>query len=250
MAIRIIIWFIAVQITGAMALQMASLGSSFAAGPGLRQNYAHILANKLGATLEDLSVSGSTLLNMGSQITRIRGNTEILTVTSGGNDLGYIGGLTKDSLGGGVGDVGGAGGSPISESALLGRFNEDLAKIHEKAPKAKVYLVEYLTILGPDVQPGANVPFNAKRVEHHRLVAATLQRATAKAAEGKDWVKRIPVAEASQKHGIGSLQPWVNGPKGVPEDGVGWHPNSAGMRAIAEMLYHAIKGNETGKYRL
>lgn len=240
--------FIALQIASALALQTANLGSSFAAGPGLRQNYAHILASKLSATLSDVSVSGSTLANMGSQIARVPSNSDIVTVTSGGNDLGYIGGLTMDSLGGGLGGAGGGG--MVSESTLVGRFNDDLAKIHAKAPKAKVYLVEYITILGTDVRPGQNVPFNAARVEHHRQVAATLQRAYAKAAEGKDWIERVPVAEASQAHGIGSAQPWVNGAKGSTGNGVAWHPTAAGMKAIADMLYERIKKNGPGKAKL
>jgi lysophospholipase L1-like esterase len=226
----------AVFIANAVALQMASLGSSFAAGLGLpaSSNYAHLVASKLGATLSDLSVSGSTLLSMGSQIPRIPSKTDIVTVTSGGNDIGYIGGLLTDSMGlGGFG-----GGSSLSLEQLTERFNNALAQIHSTAPKAKVYLVEYLTILGSDVVPGSNVPFNAARVEIHRATAATLQKATMMAAEGKDWVERIPVAQTSQAHGIGSAEPWVNGNRGIGA----WHPNAAGMKAVADMLYERIKG--------
>jgi hypothetical protein len=231
-----IMGIIALLIANSVALQMASLGSSFAAGLGLpaTANYAHLVASNLGATLSDLSASGSTLLSMNSQITRIPSNTDIVTVTSGGNDIGYIGGLMTDSMGlGGFG-----GGSSLSTAQLIERFNDALAKIHNKAPKAKVYLVEYLTILGPDVIPDSNVPFNAARVEYHRSVAATLQKATMTAAEGKDWVERIPVAEASQAHGIGSTEPWVNGNRGVGA----WHPNAAGMKAVADILFGRIKG--------
>ena len=50
---------------------MVSLGSSFAAGPGLepivnrpamrsQHNYAHLVANQLGATLVDATVAGAT----------------------------------------------------------------------------------------------------------------------------------------------------------------------------------------------
>jgi len=226
---------IALQIVGGLALQMASVGSSFAAGPGLaaRDNYAHILASKLGATLNDLSVSGSTLLSISSQISRIPKNADIITITSGGNDLGYIGGLVADSMGLSAF----SGGASISEQQLTERYNDVLTRIHTLAPKAKIYVVEYLTLLGPDVKPGSNVPFNAARVEHHRSVAATLQRATVKAAEGKDWAVDVPVAKESQGHGIGSAEPWVNG-----NSGAAWHPNAAGMKAVAEMIYEKIKG--------
>jgi hypothetical protein len=57
-------------------LRIASLGSSFAAGPEIPpqieplaamrsgQNYPHLLAQRLNAELTDLSVSGATLLNI------------------------------------------------------------------------------------------------------------------------------------------------------------------------------------------
>jgi lysophospholipase L1-like esterase len=228
-----IIFAIALQVVGGLAIRMASLGSSFAAGPGLPKgaNYPGVLAKQLSANLTDLSVSGSTLLSMSSQIAKLPKNAEIVTVTSGGNDLGYIGGLSGMSS------------APlISEQQLLGRWNDALASIHSASPNAKVYLVEYLTILGPDVKPGSTVPFNASKIERFRGVAATLLKATEQAAEGKEWVQVVPVAKASLNHDLGSAVPWVNGNNGKSGDGVAWHPNSAGMRAIAGMLYERITG--------
>ena len=232
---------IALQIACTAALQMASLGSSFAAGPGIPAggNYAHLLAVKLGATLNDRSVSGSTLRGISSQLARVQRDTDIITITSGGNDLGYVAGLMADSSGkSALPKVT----SRVSEKELTVRFNKALADIHTKAPKAKVYLVEYLTMLGPNIKPGVNIPFSLARAEHHQGVAATLQRATAAAAEGKAWVERVPVAKESRAHGVGSAEPWVNGNKRGKEGGVAWHPNAAGMRAITDMLYDRIKG--------
>jgi len=110
----------------------------------------------------------------------------------------------------------------VSEDELLSRFNGVLSAIRQKAPKAKVYLVEYLTILGPDVKPGTDVSFAANKVQSHRAVAATLQRATARAAKGKDWVEIVPVAEASLRHGLGSREPFVNGASGSFGNGISW----------------------------
>jgi lysophospholipase L1-like esterase len=216
------------------ALQIASLGSSFAAGPGLRENYARMLASKLHANLTDLSVSGSTLHSMGSQISKLPKTADIITVTSGGNDLNYIGGLTS----------GVTGKNSLTESQLLQRFNDALTSIHKISPKATVYLVEYLTILGTDVQPGKSVSMSAAAVEYHRGVAALLQKATAKAADGKDWVRNVPVARLSEGHGIGAPDPWVNGGSLAGKTnggGAAWHPNAAGMKAIANILYDMIE---------
>jgi len=51
----------------------------------------------------------------------------------------------------------------------------------------------------------------------------------------------VPVAKASEKHGVGSREPWVNGAKGRTGDGVAWHPNKAGMRAVAGMLIELVR---------
>lgn len=223
--------------SAASALQMTSLGSSYAAGPGLKpdQKYSRIAAAALNANLTDLAVSGSTLISMASQIAKIPSDAEIISITSGGNDLGYIGGLMADSMGAGPKAP------SISEEELVKRWNDDLAKIHTAAPKAKVFLVEYLTILGPDVRPNIDVPFNASRIEYHRGVATILLNGTRTAASGKDWLSLVSVAENSVGHGIGSAEPWVNGKSVGTQGGTAWHPNVPGMKAVADRLVETIK---------
>jgi lysophospholipase L1-like esterase len=249
---------LALPLASAAALQIASLGSSFAAGPGIpgHANYARLLAAKLNASLADLSVSGSTLLTIGSQISRITPSTDIVTVTSGGNDLGYVAGLTLDSgrrqqhVGGRTAPASGQAGL-ISEDTLLRRWGDVLARIHSRAPRAKVFLVEYLTVLGPHAAARAgtpDIPFDGARIEHHRRVAAALARGTARAAAGREgWVVDVPVAKASEGHGVGSAVPWTNGARKGARGGVAWHPNSDGMRAVAEMVVAKIREQKVGR---
>jgi lysophospholipase L1-like esterase len=97
-------------------MHLVSLGSSFAAGPGLAPitntsakrssiNYPSLLAKSLGAHHTDLSVSGATLLNLSitrqkvflgeefqPQVEGVPEDADVVTITGGGNDLGYIGG--------------------------------------------------------------------------------------------------------------------------------------------------------------
>ena len=96
--------------------QMVALGSSFAAGPGIEpvadrpakrsaQNYAHLVAQSLGADLVDATVSGATTatilhssqrvgrLKFAPQINAVHAGADLVTITAGGNDLGYIGGV-------------------------------------------------------------------------------------------------------------------------------------------------------------
>ncbi len=95
-------------------LRMVALGSSFAAGPGIEpvvdraagrsgRNYAHLVATRLGASLVDATVSGATtetvlrarqrvgLRTFPPQIELVTADADLVTVTAGGNDLGYLG---------------------------------------------------------------------------------------------------------------------------------------------------------------
>lgn len=112
-----------------MPLHLASLGSSFAAGPGIlpiadevagrsAANYAALLAKHISATsFTDLTVSGATLLNITSQpqivdvdnahgghpvtfppqLTQLPPDADVVLVLGGGNDIGYIGNFFVDA---------------------------------------------------------------------------------------------------------------------------------------------------------
>ena len=164
------------------------------------------------------------------QLQGLPSNADLVFVLGGGNDINYIGGLMADST------------SSFSESGLAGRYGDVLDALHAAAPAAKVVVVEYLTMLGADANE-TNVPFNQSRIAYHQGVAAALQRASAAAADNSsraDWCARIPVAAESWGHGLGSEVPWVDGKNAV----VPFHPNLAGMRAVAQMLYDRF-GNVT-----
>lgn len=270
---------------GNKKLQIASLGSSFAAGPGIPpqiepraamrsgQNYAHLLSQQLNAELTDLTVSGATLLNITvdpqtapfskeifpTQLSNLPEDADIITVTAGGNDINYIGGMISDAwaatipgaiintLIGGLKALRSAVSSespvqssdPLSPSELAERLGEVLDKIHTRAPKARIFLVEYLAVLGPDTRPSQDIAFNQERLEHHRQVASALQNAYVVAAESRgDWCERVPVHELSLGHALGSKEPWVGGfdLSTVVRRGPILHPNLDGMRAIADLL--------------
>jgi hypothetical protein len=225
---------IALQIISTTALQMVSLGSSYAAGPGLTINYPHIIASKIGANLTDRSVSGSLLKDIDSQIDGIPDNADIVTITSGGNDLNYVLGLGQHV----------APAQTVMQEELTGRFNSALSKIHDIAPNATVYLVEYLTMLGPSTIPNVDVPFNATEISLFEHIFSKLKAATEAAKEGKDWVVVVPVSSMSIGHSLGcSGELWVNGDS-IPEGagGAAWHPNTKGTEAVAEMVVNSING--------
>ncbi|KAJ5714023.1 uncharacterized protein N7483_011204 [Penicillium malachiteum] len=269
-------------------LRVVSLGSSFAAGPGINpqvaplsakrsgQNYPHLLAKELDAELTDLSVSGATLLNITTtpqnaifskdvfepQILSVPTDADIITLTAGGNDIGYIGDMMFDA--GKATTVGMVANciiqaakpimsifcrpaeksTPLTPEGLSQRLGETLDAIHERAPNAHIYLVEYLAILGPITKPAIDIPFNQERIDHHSQVASALQNAFATAADTRsEWCERVPIHELSSDHVLGSKEPWVGGfaLSSLFRGGIVLHPNLDGMKAIAKILLLKIR---------
>ena len=253
---------------GKKQLHIGSLGSSFAAGPGIPptinhlamrsgNNYPHLLAKRLGARLTDLSVSGATLKQIlcesyGSfkwtrfepQLKALPADVDIVTITGGGNDIGYIGGVFNDALNAKLGGYLPA--QILSIPASNGRSAEDVAdsfiaiidKIWKIAPRARIFLVEYLTLFGPDVRPEKDVPLSQEQISHHRNVAGELSKAYGLAKVARPDVTLLPVGEQSLGHGIGSEEPWVQG----LNLSSAFHPNLKGMEAVADMIYDELNG--------
>ncbi|MEO6794143.1 MAG: GDSL-type esterase/lipase family protein, partial [Mycobacterium sp.] len=89
-----------------------ALGSSMAAGPGIRpavagaprasgrsaRNYPHLVADALNLDLVDVTFSGATSahllterqLGAPPQVEALDGSETLVTVTIGGNDVGYV----------------------------------------------------------------------------------------------------------------------------------------------------------------
>ena len=252
---------------------IVSVGSSFAAGPGLepvenaaagrsKRNFAHLLHESLpGSRLLDLTVSGATLLNVlkdeqdagketfPPQITRVPSDADLILLTCGGNDLSYIGGMFHDAapwilrkllfppLP-----------SPVSEAELHSRFLDTVDALHAKAPKARIILCEYPQLLGPPevTVPGRDVNMTREQIDKHRAKCVTLQRTYAKvAAERSTFCERIPVHTRSEGHELGTEQPWTYGFNlGLLYRMCAFHPNYDGMQAIAEILHRYLQGGQ------
>ncbi|OTA69325.1 SGNH hydrolase [Hypoxylon sp. EC38] len=252
-----------------MPLRIASLGSSFAAGPSIPPcvdkhagrsgaNFACLVTKRIpGSSLTDLTVSGATLLNLTTdpqdcgghifppQIEGLPSDSDVVFVLGGGNDIGYIGGLFEDTLsaswlGTVVMAVRGTGARRWLPPPSM--YAGVLDAIHAKAPRAQVLVVEYLTMLGAHTRAGKDVPFGEDRVAHHKAVAARLLEATAKATEGReDWCHIVSVAAPSEDHAIGAPEPWVSGFSWkLFYAGGAYHPQAEGMKAVAEIIYKKL----------
>lgn len=243
-----------------------ALGSSMAAGPGIRpgaagapwgsgrsaRNYAHLVAQRLNAELVDVTFSGATTAHVLTdrqrgvppQITALNGSEGLVTVTIGGNDVGYIPLLMAASLPRWARHVPLLG-ARVSE--LLDRDARDRAlaavfeslcavgrALRERAPAARIFFVDYLTVLPPADTPAS--PLSQADADLGRHVAETLERLTADAAVATGC-EVVRAAAASRQHHAWSAEPWTTRP-GVPLPGrtAPLHPNAAGMRAVAELV--------------
>jgi lysophospholipase L1-like esterase len=241
-----------------------AMGSSFAAGPGITQpagdptdncrrsadNYAHQLARRRDLALTDVSCSGATTLGVlapwnghPAQIDAIMPGTTLVTVTIGGNDVGYIGGLTAGScrsLAARKGDAAGLAKCPIvsrpteaAYASLATSLRQIATEVRARAPRAKLVFVDYLTIL-PAAGVCAATPLSPQDADASRETARRLMEITRQAAM-ESGANDLAASSLSIGHDVCGKTPWMNGfptPAGVAP----YHPNLAGMTAVAEAL--------------
>lgn len=159
--------------------EYVSLGSSFAAGPGVGEreegspwlchrsdrNYAKLVSDKMGYKLVDASCSGAVTANIltkgnfftPAQIEAVTDRAKLVTLTIGGNDASYMGNLYAWSHQeeavplawhlSGMTRV-----TPDSEvtnslAELETNLEAIIHEIKERAPKARIILIDYLPIL-------------------------------------------------------------------------------------------------------
>lgn len=243
-----------------------ALGSSFAAGPGIepratdrpakarqsRRNYPHLLAQQRGLDLTDVTSSAATVENIlrstqlgqPPQITAVTAGTELVTVTVGGNDIGYVPSLVAAALPAWATRLPLLGArlrramAPAQASDRLDRtaasISEVFTEIRRRAPHARIICVDYLTILPPTFRHG--LPFAEDRYQALIDLAADLRTAIARACTAQN-VDIIEASEHSISHHAFSDEPWTTGwipPR--PRGHAAFHPTADGMAAVADLI--------------
>ena len=254
-----------------------ALGSSFAAAPGIDpivhapagrsgNNYAHLVAAELGLELTDVTYSGATTAHVldtrqdeaAPQLDAVTADTALVTITVGGNDLEYVGTFIRGSflntlakpatiLGRRVANRIRARVSYLKDEAAYQAVADSLVSViegvRERAPGARILLVDYLSLVGPTTRPRLDVPLNEEQLPSVAMMADGLAAAFAKAA-ASTGVELIAASAASQDHAIGSAEPWTTGFTLRPPSLGGvvpYHPNAAGMRAVADLVVQALR---------
>ena len=244
-----------------------ALGSSFASAPGLGTpvpgsppeagrtdvNYPHLLAQQLQLSLTDVTSSGATTADVlwrsqygqAPQADALAADTDLVTVTIGGNDIAFAASLMAAGL------------PPLArlkrmpslemlKSLTPTVLNRRIALlpaamaavgqlIRRRSPNAVVLFVEYLTVLpvDPHIKVAGMKPAQAAA---GRELAVHLALAT-EAGANATGASVVRVAKASADHYAGSADPWTVGAF-VPTEGgpLPYHPNQAGHEAVADMV--------------
>lgn len=258
-----------------------AMGSSFASGSGIApyepsapvrcqrstQNYAHQLARKRRLNLIDVSCGGAQTAHilgpwheLPPQVDALTADTALVTITIGGNDLGYIGGLIAGSCGGAPtanSPTGGAIEQPLCRAIAAGRRSgaslpvateegwqkvetalTDIAQeIRRRSPRARIVFVDYLTVL-PEAGLCRQTPLSQQAAATGRETAARLARLTADVAR-RNGAQILRASELSRKaHSACAATPWMAGfiPSAGTSSFVPYHPNLAGMTGVAHAL--------------
>ncbi len=242
-----------------------AMGSSFAAGAGIGPtkpgtparcqrtalNYASQLADRLQLQLSDVTCGGATTAHLlgpwndlPPQLDALTPETRLVTVTIGGNDLGYVAGLFGGSCRAGAAlRPGPCGPNSAPDEAAYGGVEQGLrdiaAEVRRRAPRARLALVQYVTLV-PDA-PCDRALLTPEDAEVSRAIALRLAAITRRVARDAGALL-IAADEASRRHTACDAVAWNSGmtrdydlARGGP-----WHPTPAGMRAVADLLVEAL----------
>lgn len=246
-----------------------ALGDSYSAGAGIlppdpyasplcirtTKNYPRLIASATGATLKDVTCTAaetrhfytSQYLGVPAQLNAVRSDTDLVTLTIGGNDSNVFVGAIVACGSKGVLTLGF--GSPcknwfgsywdnLVENRTYPAVKQALRDIHTKAPNAEVAILGY-----PDILPATrgcfaqmpiaygDVPY-VHNIQSH--VNAVIKRAAAET--GTTFVDMTATGrDACQPIGTRWVEPILFGTNTVPV-----HPNALGEAAMAKRTMVAL----------
>ncbi|WP_432132493.1 SGNH/GDSL hydrolase family protein [Streptomyces tendae] len=255
---------------GTPVVDYTALGDSYASAPGVAdqvdsacarsdRNYPSLLARKQHWRLTDVSCAGATTANISGaqgsvapQLTALTRTTDVVSVTIGGNDIGFsddlatCAGLTSSD----------PTGAPCREHYTADGTDQLAARIHQTAPKVAAVLngirhraphARVLVVGYPDLFPedgvgctSSTVPLAAGDFSYLRDTEKTLNRMLARQARiaGAHYVDTYKTTighDMCRPDGQRWIEPLVTAPPVAPA-----HPNAQGERAMAAAVDRAL----------
>lgn len=253
-------------------LRYVALGDSYSAASGVQppdpdappecarslRNYPHLIAAKTGARLTDVTCGAADTNDFFTsqhdgvppQLNAVKRDTQLITMTIGGNDSGvFMGAITKC----GTAAVATAGqGSPCKdkygwsfENTVKRKTYPSLVRalraVRAKAPHARVAILGYPWIVPTSVGCYPQMPIARGDVPYLRHLQATLNEVVRRAAAATG-VKYVGFNKPSDGHdackpvGVRWIEPVVLGTNPVIV-----HPNELGEAKMAERAIKLLK---------
>ena len=231
------------------AIEYVALGDSYAAGQGggsylnncleSPNGYPYVLDPKMRIRLQtNAACTGLSAEEVGSKLSELDEDTELVTVTVGAADLNLSDVLVACTTGTREACLL-AIGTAIGLLDDVGDSLTDLyAAVDAEAPNALIVVTGYpylFEILPGDPSANLKVQIN----DAIELLNTTIQQAVAAADRAPDVnIIYVDVREEFAGHGIGSEEPFINS----ESDPIGaYHPNAAGYRAYAKAIFAAVR---------
>lgn len=248
-------------------LRYVALGDSYSAGAGIQPvdpnaspncmqsmlNFPHVLATRLNARLTDASCSGADTTDyftpqfndVQPQLNRLSPDTELVTMTIGGNDSSVFSGAIQACITAAPTNLAG---SPCKdqngdsfENTVRGTtypaLVNALTAVQQRSPYARVMILGYPWILPATVGCLPSVPVAVGDVPYLRSLQGTLNDAVRRAAAvtGATYVDLNGPSEgrdACKPIGTRWVEPVVGGTNPVI-----LHPNALGEQALSDLAF-------------
>lgn len=222
----------------ASPVDYAALGDSYSSGVGtsgatgscLRspQGYPQLWVNTHSvSSFQFAACSGATTDDvLANQLSALNANTDLVTITIGGNDAGFADTVTTCQLGSDSSCSNAVNsGMAFVNNTLPGKLDATYAAIRSRAPNARVVVLGYPRLFELTSSCGLTGMDLFKRTILNQgadaIATVIAQRA---AAAGFTFVDTRPIFAG---HGVCGASPWINGLTLFPVTN-SFHPNAAG----------------------
>jgi lysophospholipase L1-like esterase len=250
-----------------------ALGSSYAAGTRLpreaedspascgqgTENYPRQVARALSLKLVDRSCGGATTTHilqggqfgLPAQVAAVDGQTKLVTMTIGGNDVRFTADLGLFSCRRRSAAEQAAPCSEPPPNFQLDRAFLDLeanlravaALVRNRAPQARLMFVDYITVV-PPAGSCASLGLSAAEASLMRERAARLSALTAKVA-AETGADLIQASKLTESHDVCSPEPWawgfVSAAERTQSGAVGFHPRPEAIVAVAQAIVQRLE---------
>lgn len=223
-------------------------------------NYPHLLAEALHAELTDVSCSGATTAHMFAaqlptappQLDTVTRDTDLVTISIGGNDLNVFGALVHQCPQLRATDPAGApcrarfgtgSGSWLDKAmaAVAKGVEKTVRGVRKRAPNAQIIVIDYPRIVPSGVACAA-LPLARGDYSFARTVNRRLDEAVMTGARNADvGARTLDLWASSVGHALCSAAPWINGPRLELGRAAAYHPFLTEQEAVARLLEAELK---------